>query len=153
DGMRKLGTLGVWSAALDLNTLGEVTGWYSDDYGNTLKGFVWSAQSGMQPLDPQGGASYPFAINNLGEIVGYLDRPGAARAFRWSRTGGMQTLSPPGHYTDSIATDVNDAGEVVGTATPSAGSSFAYRYAEAAGIIDLNTRIDPNLGWRLDSAA
>jgi len=108
------------------------------------KPFVWTATTGMQvlgppptlnifasPLFPCGGRA--LGINDQGMVVGYLDYgyAGGGRAFVWTATGGMQLIGDPSGYVlgPGLATAVNNAGQVVG----SAGAS-AYRWSVAGGF-------------------
>jgi probable HAF family extracellular repeat protein len=67
--------------------------------------------------DLGGEKSYPVAVNDHAQVVGYSDTwPGAAgqeyRAFLWSKAFGMQELDlPPG---PAEAYDINNAGQIVG---------------------------------------
>jgi probable HAF family extracellular repeat protein len=64
----------------------------------------------------------------------------------WSREGGMQELGflPGGN--SSRAKDVNDSGEVVGTAT-SASSEHAFIWTRQGGIADLNNPASAAVGF------
>jgi probable HAF family extracellular repeat protein len=58
-----------------------------------------------------------------------------------------------GPLASSSATDVNDAGAVVGTTTVGNGSAtVAFLYRDGK-MTDLNTLLPPGSGWRLTSAA
>src|SRR5689334_12832658 len=67
------------------------------------------------------GSSYPTAINNLGQVVGYSDTDTSPRAFVYSN-GVMTDLgSPNGRST--YAYGINDNGSIVGKfLTPGGGS-------------------------------
>lgn len=75
--------------------------------------------------DPEwGGAvaqySSPCAINNLGQIVGYVyqDWNGTVRAFSWSNGNGdlLPALPGNGPENESVALSINDQGRIVGYA-------------------------------------
>jgi probable HAF family extracellular repeat protein len=121
-----LGTLGgPRSVATGINNLGEVVGWA--DVGTTsgtYHAFRWDIGSGMHDLGTFGGNwATATAVNNSGQIVGtaYIrgfpayPYVGAAHAFLWDPTSGTRFLGHLPGDTQSEATDINDAGQVVGT--------------------------------------
>jgi probable HAF family extracellular repeat protein len=154
--MTMIGTLGGRSsAAFDINDAGQVVGGASTASG-ALHGFVW--QNGtMADLGALGTGTYSVAsaINQAGEIVGastyvpgtYTDR----HAFLY-RDGHLVDLGVPPPtarqiFTESIATDINDRGLIVGYA---GGRAFLYR---DGAWIDLNTLIPAGSGWVLVNAS
>src|SRR5262245_33463368 len=59
--------------------------------------------------------TFATAINNHGEVVGYVRNGGeSSRAFFWSAATGTQLLSMPPGVTEMAATDINEAGQIVG---------------------------------------
>jgi probable HAF family extracellular repeat protein len=69
------------------------------------------------------GWNTPVAINNLGVVVGFANQPNDVtsgslaflpEAFLWTKQGGMQALHTLPGDAISEATDVNEAGQVVG---------------------------------------
>jgi probable HAF family extracellular repeat protein len=62
----------------------------------------------------------------------------------------MQDLDPL-QTRNSVATNINDGGDVVGY-FDSSGSSHAFLYTDNDGMVDLNSLVDPNSGWTLDVA-
>jgi probable HAF family extracellular repeat protein len=171
--VQDLGTLGgAESVAYDLNAGGDVVGVSSTlDFPDYTKeppfteqrAFLWR-QGRMLNLGTLGGSrSEARAINDAGVVVGQSRAIGAPgeHACRWSH-GVLQDLGVlPGRLI-SRANDINNAGQIVGdsrsdiliVAVPQ-GSSMtgAFLYSDATGMVDLNTRIDPRLGWELDAAA
>lgn len=126
-----LGALGGYASyASDLNEAGQVVG-----YGETADGFghafLWDHGT-MIDLGTLGGSySYATGINDLGQVVGYADVPGAGiyDAFLITPQGGvwfkdtnldgrndlMINLTVGlGGSNGSAATDINNAGQVVG---------------------------------------
>jgi probable HAF family extracellular repeat protein len=114
DFMIDLGTLNgsdsSWAA--DINNAGQVVGASADQT------FLWDAANGMIDLGtPMGFTSnQPSGINELGQVTGvawYYDDLSAwhSSAFLWDAANGMTVLGA-----DSWATDLNDAGQVVGDA-------------------------------------
>ncbi len=126
-GMRDLGTLGGKSSvAHAINADGLVVG-ESDDLAGATRAFLWSEGRGMIDLGTLGGMqSRAFGINDAGQVVGSSTTAGGElHAFLWadanangqSDPGEMQdlgTLSIGGSPADSVAVDVNEAGQVAG---------------------------------------
>lgn len=78
------------------------------------------------------------AINNRNQIVGWTSISGGLNplhAFIWDRKNGMRDLGMlPGH-SSLAATDINDAGTVVGDATDlESGESLAFIWTERRGV-------------------
>lgn len=124
---------------------------------------VWE-NGAVSDLGNLGGGAWntPFAINNLGQIVGFSDLPGDEdgnpnfHAVLWPKTGGVQcggkcldlgTL--PG---DSLseATGINNQGQIVGTSI-GAGSPFGSRAFlwENGQFTDLNSLVVPGTTLQL----
>ena len=76
-------------------------------------------------IDPESGypvAQYssPQAINNLGQVVGYVNQiVGTVKPFWWSNGTGKLLPPFPGNYpeNESAALDINDRGQIVGNST------------------------------------
>ena len=66
------------------------------------------------PFGPQ--ATIGTGINALGHVVGYHCQCicGSNSAFVWTPESGLVTLDPPPGVYSAIATDINDAGQIVG---------------------------------------
>lgn len=96
------------------------------------------------------------AINDRGQVVGAAG--GAyqndgnlypAKAFLW-QDGVLQTLGEFVPNGDSVATDINNAGLIVGEAATAAGMrGFLYR---GNGMVLLDSLIDPASGWSITAA-
>jgi len=79
------------------------------------------------------------ALNEQGQVTGTAaTAEGVFHAFRWSRPSGLVDLNPPG-VGNSIGIDINNKGQVVGTArfTPPSPLSRAFRWNPATGMVDL----------------
>jgi probable HAF family extracellular repeat protein len=103
--------------------------------------FRWTAARGMVDLGTLGGTfSSALAMNDRGLVVGYSTPVGDQhnRAFAWSSTRGIRNLGVLSGMTDSVATDVNTAGQVTGY-TYGHGQVRAFRWSPRAGMIDLGS--------------
>src|SRR5271166_3994459 len=82
-----------------------------------------------------GPSSYPTAMNNLGEVVGYADiYTRYSHAFLYNGSGPLINLgSFGGDYSVSVAQAINDQGMVVGYSnTPgTGGTTHAFLYTSA----------------------
>lgn len=88
-----------------------------------------------------GGEVSPVAINNNGEAAGYYEvgvEGSSSHAFFWSEAEGIIDLGTLGG-TDSFAYDINDKGQVVGTAKDSNGVNRGFMWTKQDGMVDLGT--------------
>lgn len=117
----RLGTLGGYSSqASDINNFGQVVGSSNIAAENTTTHAFITGRNGvgMTDLGTLGGSlSDAAGINNYGQVVGYSLTAGnnAVHAFVTGRNGvGMTDLGTLGGGAYSVATDINDSGQVVG---------------------------------------
>lgn len=90
------------------------------------------------------------AINNRGQVAGYSEgADGFMHAFLYQH-GAMQDL---GSFGDAVLDihDLNEHGTLVGTASNEDDGLIPFMNL-AGTLVDLNTLIDPALGWRIFSA-
>lgn len=146
NGIQSLGTLDGYegSTALDINNDGEVVGYA---FIPSRRAVLWDSTKGIQDLDPEGVYSDAQSINDAGTVVG-TSTVGGDSASLWDSTKGIQYLGNLSGVYGSIASDINDLGQVVGS------TIFPPRALlwENGTVTDLNTLIDPNSGWRLQYA-
>jgi probable HAF family extracellular repeat protein len=141
------------SQAYGLNNAGQVVGAVSTPQGGHA--FRWT-KGVIMDLGTLGGAtSTAYAIDASGQVVGSSATvSGQQHAFRWAQGGNGGKMGDLGTLGggSSIAFDITLSGRVVGGSTTASGQQHAFVYTDATGMIDLNTRIDPALGWTLVEA-
>src|SRR5450756_2397202 len=89
--------------------------------------FIWDKTTGMKDLGTLGGSySYPYAINDMGQVVGYsFNASGEIHAFIWNRMTGMKDLGTLGG-SQSLVYAINDMGQVVGQSKDASGFDHAF---------------------------
>ena len=148
-----LGTLGGnFAYAAGINNAGHVVGVSAlDDTSPFLAHAFLYANGSMTDLGTLGG-SYSAAadINDAGLVVGNAWVRGSEHAFLYVN-GKMTDLGTLGGRR-SFAHAVNQGGQVVGRSDiPGDAGSAAFLY-EGAALVDLNTLIDPALGYTVHNA-
>jgi probable HAF family extracellular repeat protein len=141
--LHDLGTLGgSVSNAFGINDAGQVVGRSTIRGDTDIHAFLYS-NGVMQDLGTLPGAinSVAYAINNLGQVVGY-----AGHAFLYVN-GVLHDLGTLGGNA-STALALNDSGAVVGWANNAAGAQRAFLYSGGA-LVDLNSLLPPGSGWEL----
>ena len=138
-GMVDLGALGGnQSEARGLSADGSVVvGWAHNGAGER-RAFRWTAQTGMIDLGTLGGAeSEAWAVSADGSVVVGIaqDATGEWRGFRWTAQTGMIALGTR-PFSPYGSLDVSADGSVV-VGTSMRGTSSAFRWTEATGMIDL----------------
>ena len=156
--MFDLGTLqaGSYAYGRSINSFGKIAG-YGDTTGLADHALVWTPNVANGTTGTKtdigtlgGNYSYAWGINDSNVVVGSstLDGDLVTHAF-FKPAGGLVDLNTLGGDF-SEAYGVNATSVVVGTSTNAAGRSRAFVYT---GVMrDLNTLIDPSLGWTLTSA-
>jgi hypothetical protein len=117
-----------------LNNLGDTTGFWVGAH-NTNRGFVeWNGvfESFTNPKTPhmKGSVNQLLGINDKGVAVGfYNDAKGNSHAYQVNQATGVFTKLPvPGKT--SVATGINNNGDIVGFSTGSAGLTFSWQLAD-----------------------
>jgi probable HAF family extracellular repeat protein len=132
-----------FSSGSDINKRGEVAG------GSGIHAALWSANNTFQDLGTLfGDASFATALNDNGTVVGRSDVAGglARLPFRWTQATGMQAIPGTLESPTAQASDVNNAGYIVGTAPfrrdnpdNAFGFDHAFLWTPKGGLIDLGT--------------
>jgi len=115
----------VESLAHGINDAGQVAGFVSTDTREYA--FLWSQDGGLLDLGANLGWQWSVAIgiNDRGQVVGwYSDVPGSQNAFLW--TSGQAANLGAACDGRSSAWDVNDAGQVIGSASDAAYSAVTW---------------------------
>ncbi len=136
---------GVTGYAIDMNSAGQVIGWFVDPTSNQSRAWLWK-EGQLQELGTLGGRfSRAHAINAAGQVVGEADTTDERHAFLYS-DGLMRDLGTLGGQ-DSVAHAVNSSGQIVGESStePAAGrggSSLRHAFLYVHGAMkDLNRHL------------
>jgi probable HAF family extracellular repeat protein len=109
------------------------------------RGVIWE-QGHATSLGSLGGtqATFPYAINNRGQVAGQSDLTGDAafHAFLWQK-GVMTDLGVLPGDADSIAFGLNNLGQVVGTSFGLNFSTMRVFVWQNGVMVDLNTLLEP----------
>jgi len=134
-------------SALDINDAGQVTG-YKTAAGGNYHAFGWRGGTFVDlGVLPGFAHSFGYSINASGQVTGNSTSASgnSERFFRSIAGGGLQNLGGTGEH--NVAWGINVWGNVVGTRGSS--QSRAVLFTDAGDLRDLNTLIDPSLGWVL----
>lgn len=133
------------SIATDINNKGQVAGLAR--FGGTLpdRAFRWSPGTGMVNLGALGptSSSNAFGINDAGTVVGWSDEaqgPRLTQVTKWPGSGGGPIALNDFPSIASLAEDINNAGQIVGSAAFDArGHDQAFIWTPQGGLQDLGT--------------
>lgn len=150
-GMVSLAPAAASSHARGISPNGQATG--SMTVGNSWHAFRYVPGVGLTDLGLPAGYSHTYggAINDLGQVAGTVSLSGTSnpRLFRWTPGAGFQIFGSSAPFTNCWA--INASGTVVGV-SPVGGTYRAVMFADGMGMVDLNTLIDPAIGWSLRAA-
>ena len=131
---------GLPFAGVAINDAGQVAGTAGSHAA------LYTPGQGVQDLGTLGGTvSVAYALNELGQVVGYsTTATGARHAFRWTPGTGMQDLGTLDGGTSTTARGINDLGQVVGEVTlppvaPLQPAKHAFLWTPGQGMQDLGT--------------
>src|SRR5262249_1817571 len=146
----------VLTSAGDINNQGQIVG--SGVHNGQSSGFLLTDPNGVFA---DGGATltdlgtlWARAINDAGQVVGgYLAPKGYTHAFVW-QAGKLKDLGTLAQGLQSVAEDINNAGQVVGESTintsPSYSQAFQFHpFLWQNTMSDLNDLIPAGSGWTL----
>jgi len=154
--------IGNLGSIYGLNDLGEAVGPYGAPDWSSTAGALYTEGGGVRMLDDLVRPSpsdwvlqFPTAINNAHQIIGFGMHGSQPAGFRMDLATGAVTdlgrLEAP-YDTPAIPRAINSAGHIVGTISDPGWPVRAFIYTDESGITDLNTLIDPALGWTLRDA-
>lgn len=143
---------GLTHSSLAIGPGGTVAGLVGSGAGAAKEPFTWSQEAGLEvlPISVATNQSPTFSVAREGQVVSTLQVGG--RPFCWlPQVGLVDLLGQAG--TSGQASRINGDGVVVGWyRNGDEAAQRAFAWTEAAGLIDLNSRIDPALGLHLDNA-
>ena len=123
-------------AAWAVNDIGQIVGTVNGTSGWT--GVMWQGGRIVATFD-----FAPYAINNAGVVVGSGGFNGKQGSVRWTQAGGMTFLG--GTPDGAEALGINEAGEIVGWFSASAGVNEAYLWRDGQrtplGAVDQGTSV------------
>jgi probable HAF family extracellular repeat protein len=127
-----------------INNKGEAVGTSTGDY-ETWRPFVYRGGR-PEPIPMPTSSGFATGINDSGQVVGAVEQGENIRAF--TTINGRSALLPMLGGSDSIAFNVNDSGLAVGLSTDRADEARAVGW-QGGRVVDLNTLLPSNSGWRL----
>ncbi len=135
-------------SARGINNIGQVIGWgESNDFAQRAALYNGTNVMDIGPSD--GTSSDAYAVNDLGQVAGWLYNDSNEQHAAIFSNGTAQDLGAMGG-SSSTALGINIFGDCVGRAEfgpdPSAYRAF---YFDGDHMVDLNSLIDPALGWSL----
>ncbi len=138
------------SHARDVNEFDVVAGYLGSNHA-----FRWDASRGLVDLGaPQGYPNaFAYGINDANQMCGSASTAtGNAEVFvRYTDGVGWEVLGGVGQH--NLACKINDFGQVAGTGAGSGFTSQAVLYTDGFGLQQLDSLIDPALGWTLQGAS
>jgi probable HAF family extracellular repeat protein len=147
--MTDLGTIGgSFSFGTAINASGQVTGIASTPGDAETRAFLYN--NGMMiNLGSLGVSSAGFAINDSGQVLGFLETSDGPRLFLYSNGSMIDIGTLGGSRTDAERNTLNGSGQVTGWSF-TAGDVEQHGFLYSNGTIyDLNSLIPANSGWVL----
>lgn len=118
-----------------LNERGDVVG-TSGQFGGVSRAFLRAKGGAVTVLSAPGVSAGASSLNDLRQVVGYVDDAGTQQAVLWDTDGSVRALpSLAGAGGHTLAVDVNNRGDVVGYSYegPATGLSHAVRWPRGGG--------------------
>ena len=114
-----VGAPGFYGSTVGINNAGEILGIFNDNGGPTgfrVHGFLLSGTAITQIDAPGAVETYPVAMNDSGEVLGYSypDNSGRNPTYFLFDHGRYTTIIPPGAYSGAQFWAINDSGQVAG---------------------------------------
>lgn len=127
----------ISSVGLGINRHGDVVGSsLTEEPSRAYRIFVYSTTRGYRDLGyPGRGVAIAGGINDYGQVaLRELVATEVTHVFRWSEAAGFEDLGGLNGSTYSEVLDINNAGQIVGTAEQADESDTAYVYTEGIGM-------------------
>jgi probable HAF family extracellular repeat protein len=131
--------------ATGINNQGQVVGQIYDAEG-LYQAFLWDKAHGIQRIVPDGDYSSAIAINDAGHVI--------VQAFPrilLYKDGKLTPLELSPKFR-SQPRDFNNCDVIVGSFGPHSDALRAFVWEKTSGFHDLNERIPPGSGWKLEAA-
>lgn len=116
------------SFAYGINDSSQVVGYTATASGFT-SAFIWDQIGGIRDI----GLNYAWAINSKGQVAGELN----GHASVWNSDGTVLDLGTLPGCTNSVATSINDSGEVAGYSYASGGILRGFLWRPSSGMQEL----------------
>ena len=145
--------LGGRSSAEDINDAGQIVGYHETAGSVHGEAYIYDGTTVTDLGTLGGSSSYAHAVNELGEVTGFVN-------YGTAGTTGFYYDGTTTHALDLLAggnrgygADINDAGLIVGGSNMTGGDYHALLYDTGLdALYDLNDLIDPASGWELRGA-
>ena len=124
------------SGANGMSDIGQVVGSFYGP-GGLQHAYSWTAAGGfIDRTLPGGTQSAAYAVNNIGQVVGYSFNA-AGNSMRSSGRPQEGWSIPRRSWPRSVARGINDFGQVVGSSTTIGGTDHAFLWSGQTGMVDL----------------
>jgi probable HAF family extracellular repeat protein len=139
-GIHGIGTLASdFTFVTDINAAGHIVGESPFTPGGFPHAFLWTQHNGLMDLGTgSNNSSIALAVNDHDVVVGGTQERfvNSGNGFIWTRASGLVELKSQSPDVGSVALDVNNRDQVVGSI-----DNHAFVLSRAEGIVDLNTRL------------
>jgi hypothetical protein len=124
---------GRGTAALGINNLGEVAGYYISGLHTPYHGFTYNSGS-YTSVDGPGFNSFVEDVNDAGEVFGYCTFTTGVGDRNFGFVGSNQLSAP--NSIETIPTGINNTGEIVGSYMDSGGRHHGFIYNGGFATLD-----------------